>query len=305
MSELTMGPVLFQWPAERKRDFYFEIADEAPVDTVYLGEVVCSKRTPLFEHYYGEVIERLRRSGKEVVFATLAEVMLERDREDIKSVCALEDVMIEANDASALYHLAGRKHAIGPFLNVYNEGALDYLAGKGAIHCTMPPELPGEHLKVMGQAASDLGVTLEVQVYGRVPLALSARCYHARALGRSRDTCLIACEKDPDGLELKTRDGRPFLTINGLQTLSYTCLNLMQELQPMQDMGIRAFRLSPHARDMVAVTRLYRAVLSRDLSPEEGTARLQEIGLGVPFANGLYHKAEGYRWVETPLRGQT
>ena len=36
-ANLTIGPLLFHWPAERKRDFYFRIADEAPVDTVYLG----------------------------------------------------------------------------------------------------------------------------------------------------------------------------------------------------------------------------------------------------------------------------
>ena len=39
---LTLGPVLFNWSAERKRDFYFRMADDAPVDVVYVGEVVCS-----------------------------------------------------------------------------------------------------------------------------------------------------------------------------------------------------------------------------------------------------------------------
>ncbi len=46
--ELTLGPVLFNWAPERWRDFYFRIADEAPLDIVYLGEVVCFKRAPLF-----------------------------------------------------------------------------------------------------------------------------------------------------------------------------------------------------------------------------------------------------------------
>ncbi len=36
-ASLTLGPVLFNWPAETWRDFYFRIADEAPVDIVYLG----------------------------------------------------------------------------------------------------------------------------------------------------------------------------------------------------------------------------------------------------------------------------
>ena len=69
---LSLGPVLFNWDAEDKRDFYFRIADEAPIDTVYLGEVVCSKRTPFFDPYVPEVAERLRRGGKQVVYSTLA-----------------------------------------------------------------------------------------------------------------------------------------------------------------------------------------------------------------------------------------
>ena len=28
---LTLGPLFFHWPAERLRNFYFRIADEAPV----------------------------------------------------------------------------------------------------------------------------------------------------------------------------------------------------------------------------------------------------------------------------------
>ena len=41
---LTLGPVLLNWRAESWRDFYFQVADEMPVDTVFLGEVICSKR---------------------------------------------------------------------------------------------------------------------------------------------------------------------------------------------------------------------------------------------------------------------
>ena len=40
---LTLGPVLFNWSPDRLRDFYARIADEAEVDRVHLGEVVCGK----------------------------------------------------------------------------------------------------------------------------------------------------------------------------------------------------------------------------------------------------------------------
>ena len=43
---LTLGPLLFNWSPERWRGFYARIADEAPVERVCLGEVVCSKRLP-------------------------------------------------------------------------------------------------------------------------------------------------------------------------------------------------------------------------------------------------------------------
>ena len=66
-TELTLGPNLFNWAPETWRDFYFRIADEAPLAVVYLGETICSKRAPLFRDHYEEVTERLRAAGKTVV----------------------------------------------------------------------------------------------------------------------------------------------------------------------------------------------------------------------------------------------
>jgi len=74
---------------------------------------------------------------------------------------------------------------------------------------------------------------------GRMSLALSARCYHARAYGRARDSCQFVCKNDPDGLQLRTIDGRSFLS-------SHDYLNLIQELPDLQASGVSRFRLSPH-----------------------------------------------------------
>ena len=41
---LTLGPLLYLWDQPAWSDFYSRIADEAEVDSVVLGEVVCSKR---------------------------------------------------------------------------------------------------------------------------------------------------------------------------------------------------------------------------------------------------------------------
>ena len=127
-AELTLGPVWFNWKPADWRDFYFRIADEAPVSTVYLGEVICSKRAPLFEPHYETVTERLRAANKKVVFSTLAEVMLKHDRQMVDSVCTADDVPVEANDASALFYLQGRPHHVGPFMNLYNEETFAVLA---------------------------------------------------------------------------------------------------------------------------------------------------------------------------------
>jgi collagenase-like PrtC family protease len=294
--QLTVGPILFHWPADKWRDFYFRMADEAPVGTVYVGEVVCSKRTPFYEPVYEEVAERLKRAGKKVVFSTLAQVMIKRDRKIVEGMCSLEDQLIEANDASALWHLSGRPHAIGPFMNVYNEDTLTSLVLNGAEHVCLPPELPATVLAVLAKKANELVVTVEAQVYGRMPLALSARCYHARAHNRVKDNCQFVCEQDPDGMELKTLQGKPFLAVNGIQTMSYACLNLIQEMEEMTNMGITHFRLSPHSHDMVETARLFRAVLDGETAPESVTAKLQESGLNVPFSNGFYHKTEGFSW---------
>ena len=295
--QLTIGPVLFHWPARVKRDFYFRIADEPAVDTVYLGEVVCSKRLPLFEPYLEEISDRLCKAGKKVVYSTLAEVIIKRDRQQVAGISLRDDVLIEANDSAALLYLVGRPFQTGPFLNIYNEDSLAFLAGKGATHVTLPPELPAESIKVMADKAKELGVTLEVMVYGRIPLALSARCYHARTHQTTKDNCQFVCEEDPDGMTLKTQEGKAFLVINGIQTLSYNCLNLVQELKTMQDMGISAFRLSPHSHDMSEIIHLFRDVLDNKLPVAEAATRLKISDHPFPYANGFYYRQEGYMWI--------
>lgn len=297
-AQLTIGPVLFYWPSDKWRDFYFRIADEAPVETVYVGEVVCGKRAPFYEPLYDEVMTRLKRAGKKVVFSTLAEVMISHDRKIVERMCCLEGQLIEANDASALFHLSGRPHAIGPFINVYNEDTLAFLSLNGAEHVCLPFELPAPALSIIAKKANELVVTTEVQVYGRTPLALSARCYHARAHGRIKDNCRYVCGENPDGMELKTLQSKPFLAVNGIQTMSYTCLNLMQEMEEMASMGISHFRLSPQNHDMIETANLFRAVLDKTMAPEEASTRLRKTGMEAPFSNGFYHKTEGYLWRE-------
>lgn len=298
-ARLTLGPLLFNWPAEKRRDFYFRIADEAPVDTVCLGEVVCSKRTPFFAPDLPDVIARLERAGKEVVHCALALVMTERERRDVAALAAAESLFVEANDLAAVALLDGRAHAVGPFVSVYNEGTLAYLARRGAVRVTLPFELPAAALGALAGAVGAMAAEggprteLEVQVFGRVPLAISARCYHARSHGLHKNNCQYVCEADRDGMALDTLDGRPFLAINGAQTLSHAIGNLVAELPTLRNMGIARFRLSPHDIDMVAVAETFRALLDGRLEPDAGLEKLSGLAPFAPFANGFFHGREG------------
>ncbi len=290
MAKLTLGPLLFNWPPERWRDFYLAIADEAPVDSVCLGEVVCLKRRPLVAPYLAEVENRLRAAGKEIVVSTPALIMNEREMAEVRAIVGEEGRLVEANDVAVAALLAGRPHAVGPFVNVYNEGTLGYLVERGAGRVCLPVELPAGALAILAAATE---AELEVQVFGRLPLAISARCYHARAHGLAKDDCRFACGEDPDGMEIQTLDGAPFLAVNGTQVLSSTYGNLVRELPALQETGIARFRLSPHDVDMVAVARLFRDVLDGRREPEAGFAGLGALIPGAAFSSGFYHGIEG------------
>ncbi len=287
---LSLGPVLFNWDAEEKRDFYFRIADEAPLDTVYVGEVVCSKRASFFDPYLPAVVKRLRHGGKHVVHSTLALILSEREKDAVRALAGERSLFIEANDIGSAALLAGRSHVIGPFVNVYNESTLEYLAHQGASRISLPWELSSRSLAVLARSAR---VELEVQVFGRMPLAISARCYHARAHDLHKDGCQYVCADDPDGMSVETLDGESFLSVNGTQTLSHTVSNLIGQLEELQEMGIRAFRLWPHSIDMVAVTEVFRDVLDGKRTADDGRRRLEALVGFAPFSNGFYYGREG------------
>jgi len=276
-SALTLGPVLFSWEPEAWR--------------------VCLKRAPLFDSYLGDVITRLKAAGKTVVRSTLAEVMSKQERKMVEDLCADDGVVVEANDGSALYYLRGRPHYAGPFINVYNERSVAVLARDGVTNVCLPPEMPAAAILALCPQAASLGVNLEVMVFGRVPLALSARCYHARAHGRTKDTCQFICNTDPDGMTLRTFEYQPFLTVNGIQTMSHDYLNLIGELPNLQDMGVARFRLSPHSCDMVEVASAFRDALDGRIDTAEAAALLDGLQLPAPYSNGFYYGKPGHRQI--------
>ncbi len=293
--QLTLGPLLYHWPAEKWMDFYARIADEAGIDRVYIGEVICSKREPFTEELLPKIVQRLKAGGKEVVISTLSVITTPREVARLKTLCASPDVLVEANDVSSLGLLEGKPFVCGPFINVFNEGALDFVIRSGAERIVPPVEMSGAAIACLAGAAG--AAELEVLVYGRQPLALSMRCYSARAHGRIKDNCRFICQEDPDGMAAGTLDGRPLLRVNGTQTLSDGYLALAHEVEEMARAGVAAFRLSPQDRDMVKVAQVWRQLLDGKLEPDAALERLKKLGGGQPLMNGYYHAREGMAWV--------
>ncbi len=292
---LTLGPVLFNWSPEVWRDYYFRVADEAPVDTVYVGEVVCSKREPFFEPHRQAVIERLQRAGKTVVLSSLALMTTEREIQSLQEAAA-SGLLVEANDVAALSVLAGRPFVVGPFINVLNEGARDFMTRQGAVRIVVPVEITQSAVALLAQGAKT--PPIEMQVFGRQPLAVSMRCYHSRAQGRDKDHCRLACAADADGLSIETMDGQPILAVNGTSVLSQGYVLLLDEMLALQKQGVSYFRLMPHTQDMVQIATLFRAVLDGKESPDSAQEKLRLIVPNVPFINGFMHTAAGMRWVD-------
>ena len=124
--ELTLGPLLLHWPGEAWRDFHYRIAEEAPVDTVTLGEVVCPKRWPFNRPFLEPVVDRLERAGKHVVIATPGLVGNENDAALVRELAA-HGLPVEVNDVAALGLLKRdgvRPEVAGPGINSYNEATL-------------------------------------------------------------------------------------------------------------------------------------------------------------------------------------
>jgi collagenase-like PrtC family protease len=97
-------------------------------------------------------------------------------------------------------------------------------------------------------------------------------------------------------MPLRTLENKPFLAVNGTQTLSHDYLNLVGELADLQAMGVTRFRLSPHSCDMVEVTATFRAVLDRRIEAPEAAARLDALKLDAPFSNDFYYGKPGHSW---------
>ena len=289
--KLALGPVLYYWPRETLTAFYAAIAD-AQVDIVYLGEQVCSRRHEMrLEDWLG-IADLLAECGKEVVLSSQALLESEGYLKLLRQLVANGCFRVEANDMSAVRLLAGRPGWVaGLHLNVYNPQTLALLAELGAKRWVAPVELTRQALAGV-LASRPAGVEAEALAYGRLPLALSARCFTARHFNLQKESCDYRCGDFPDGLPLNTGEGAPFLVLNGIQTQSARVYFLLQELPALREMGVNVLRASPHSQNMPAVLAALRACCDGTISPGE---TLDELAPLMPEApcNGFWHGRAG------------
>jgi collagenase-like PrtC family protease len=293
--DLTVGPNQYFWAADTWAGLYDDLA-KAPVNRVVLGELVCSKRLPFFQDRIPDAIATLVEAGKEVALTSLALVTLKRERKQTASLIGME-VEIEVNDLTALAHIPeGTAFSVGPLVNVYNETTLAWLAKRGATRVCLPPELSLASIEILAAAAQDLGVAIEVWGHGRIPLAISGRCYHARLHGRTKDNCQFACEDDPDGLDVRTLDDQPFLTMNGVQTLSGSYAAMIHQIERLEAAGVCALRLSPQSADFAGLCRLYRQLLDGEIDAAEAEAGIIGIDPDQRLSDGFLDGERGADW---------
>lgn len=264
--DLTAGPIAFFWQAETVREFYRALAG-TPVARVVIGEWVCSKRLPFWQGEIPAAVETLREAGKEVALSTLALITLRRERRLTADLLDM-GLPVEVADLTALHDIPeGVPFWVGPVVNVYNEGTLAWLAGRGARRVCLPPELPLPSIAALARAGRDLGVAVEVWGHGRVPLAISGRCYHARLHDRAKDNCQFVCGEDPDGRAVDTLDGQGFLTVNGVQTMGRTITTAATQIDALREAGVASLRLSPHVGDFAGVVNAWDGALRADGGP--------------------------------------
>lgn len=291
LPKLSLGPLLYYWSREDTIKFYESIADTA-VDIVYLGETVCAKRRLMRPDDWLALAEMLQQAGKEVVLSTLTLLEANSEIGSLKKICNNDSYMIEANDMAAVQMMSGKKAFVtGPAVNIYNSGTLSVLAGAGLKRWTLPVELSKETLASLHQNRPE-GVATEVFVFGRLPLAYSARCFTARAHNLAKDDCQYRCLDYPDGLMLRTREDESFLVLNGIQTQSAKTQNLIGDINDFINLEIDVLRISPQSTNTRQVIDVFdQCVRGKITGSDAETALHQYVMSGE--CDGYWHGGAG------------
>lgn len=295
--KLSLGPVPYCWPREAVHAFYRRVA-KWPVDIVYLGETVCARRGALSIAEWLALAGKLEASGKEVVLSTLLLPETASDLLFLQRLCGNGHHPVEANDMAAVHLLPeAARFVAGSGSNIYNDHTLRFLAGLGMYRWVAPVELTRDALADI-QRHRPPGVETEVLFFGRMPLAVSTRCFTARSHGLPRDACGDRCRDDPDGLSLATREGEPFLTVNGTQLLSALPYNLFSEIHDLAALGVNVLRIIPETNGTEALIDLLHRFRTGTRSLPETIRHVQAL-FPNGTCNGYWHGGAGMASTDT------
>ncbi|SMC28407.1 Collagenase-like protease, PrtC family [Andreprevotia lacus DSM 23236] len=287
---IALGPLLYYWPRQTTLDFYARIAD-SPVDIVYLGETVCSRRHELRLPDWLALAAELQAAGKQVVLCTPTLVESGAETTMIRRITEQQDYMIEVGELGVILNLDGRGFIAGPHLNAYNGNTLQWLAGLGAQRFVTPLELNRADLKTLLRE-KPASLQSEVMVWGRMPLASSARCFTARYYKLHKDNCGFRCIEHPDGLDMRTRESVDFLAINGIQTQSGHVLDLLAQAGELAAMGVDVLRVSPQSQRTLEV------IAWLDAARHGAAPQPSVLPDGMPRCNGYWFGHPGLDWIE-------
>ena len=286
--KLSLGPLLYYWPKQTVEDFYQQ-AMNSEADVIYLGETVCSKRRELKARDWINLAKELNGQGKEIVLSSMALLEAPSEIRVLQQLCDNGELSVEANDVGAIQLLSEKKvpFVCGPAINCYNASVLNMFVNKGMQRWVMPVELSRDWLAKTVSDCEDLGIRsqfeIEVFSHGFMPLAYSARCFTARSENKAKDDCELCCIKYPQGRPSTTQEDQQVFVLNGIQTQSGYCYNLLNDLPSMQGL-VDVARISPSDTQAFNVLEQYRKAL---------TTGIEQVKLDSKECNGFWHQIAG------------
>jgi len=291
--KISVAAVPYFWSKQSYQTFYQTLAQTA-VDIVYLGETVCSKRRSMTLKDWLEIAVLLTQAGKQVVLSTLTLLEAESELSYLSKIARQHDYLIEANDISAIQIAQenGNLFVAGSAINIYNNHSLKLLSHLGLCRWNVPVELGQLDLQPMLACAKSLDIEVEYQIFGRMPLAYSARCFTARHHQLPKDNCQFKCLDNEQGILIKTQEGESFAQINGIQTQSAKVSNLLSQWQQMQSSGINILRIVPlSATDTITVVNQLAVMITQNIK-----SVADMFDSKYQFYNGYWFQIEGMKF---------
>lgn len=286
--KLSLGPLLYYWPKQTTEAFYQQAMD-SDADIIYLGETVCSKRRELKTRDWINLAKELNHQGKEIVLSSMALLEAPSEVKVLKQLCENGEFSVEANDMGAIQLLSEKKvpFICGAAINCYNAHTLKLFVNQGMHRWVMPVELSRDWLTKALIDTEKMGIRsqfeVEVLAHGHLPLAYSARCFTARSENKAKDDCELCCIKYPQGRTTNTQEGQQVFVLNGIQTQSGYCYNLLNDVETMQGL-VDVARISPSSIDSLKTLQQFK---------QQIIGERQKFKLDNLQCNGYWHHIAG------------